>query len=162
MTGEEIKIAAERYLSEEIDPVDAIEGINQALVWLGTKACLWGEVQIQAAAMAWYSLPDDCLDVRETDAESFEKIDNHIRFPVDGTYTVRYYKLPPEISSLSETPAVPRIFHRILVTGLAAWLKLRDDDANTASALYAKFESEAQMAASLLRRRKGVDVKVER
>lgn len=162
LTGEEIKTAAERYLSEEIDPADAIEGINQALVWLGTKACLWGEVQIQATAMVWYSLPDDCLDVRETDADWFEKIDNHIRFPVEGTYTVRYYKLPPEITVLSETPAVHQVFHRVLITGLAAWWKFRNDDSKAASALYAKFERDAQMAASFLRRRKGIGIKVER
>ncbi len=161
MTGKQIKAAAEKYIGETIDDVDAIEGINQALVWLGDRAGLWGEITIQAAADTWYDLPNDCLGVLEVQAASgqvqqFEKRDNRIRFAAGDTYTVRYRKLPPEMTALTEEPAVHKVFHRILATGLAAWWKLKDDDESADGLrLLAKFERDANEAAALLRRKPG-------
>lgn len=161
VTGEQIKAAAERYIDEPLDVTVALEGINQALVWLGDRASLWGEVTIQAAADTWYDLPNDCLGVLEVRPASgqvreFEKRDNRIRFSADDAYTIRYRKLPPEMNSLTEEPAVHKAFHRVLVLGLAAWWKLKDDDENADGLrLLAKFERDAEYAAALIRRKPG-------
>jgi hypothetical protein len=161
MTGEQIKAAAERYIGDTLDPVDALEGINQALVWLADRASLWGETVINAAADTWYDLPNDCIGVLEVAAASGEareyvKRDNRIKFAEADTYTVRYRRLPREMTALTETPEVHQAFHRVLVTGLKAWWKLMDDEENPDGLrLLAKFERDAEYAAALVRRKSG-------
>lgn len=160
MTGEQIKSAVERYVNEVIDKIDAIEGINQALGWLQDKAGLIDEVQIQAVAGTWYNLPDDCIGVLSVQGTNgtakYDKQDNSLLFYSDDTYTVRYRKIPFEIVSLTTEIPIHKAFHRVLVTGFAAWWKLREEENNADGLrLLAKFERDAAYTASLLRRKYG-------
>lgn len=137
MTGIEIKKEAERYIEEFIDDPDALVFINRCLNMIGDQAQIYesrfGEV---TEVNEWIELPHNTTHVRKvekpngTPYHEYEVVDNRIRFKHPGTYTIHYRRLPNPLSGILATPEVHPAFHSVLVTGLIAMWKLKDDDEN--------------------------------
>ena len=135
MRGIDIKQAAENYVDEAIDDDEALTAINRALVLIGDRAHRYESVVLSVdQAGAWLSLPGELTSVREVvDAEGrpyegYRVRGNRISFADTGRYTVHYRRLPTRMAGILETPDIHPAYHEALVTYVAAWWKLKDDD----------------------------------
>lgn len=137
MTGLEIKKEAERYIEEFIDDPDALYFINRCLNMIGDQAQIYetryGEV---TEVNEWIELPPTTTHIRKVEKPNgtpyydYEVVDNRIRFKHPGTYYIHYRRLPKPLEGILDTPEVHPAFHSVLVTGLIALWKLKDDDEN--------------------------------
>lgn len=113
-----INYAANRLVKKAIDPNDGMDWVKEALADLGIDAGRFNEQVIVAAANTWVNLPADCLkvyEVRDSAGEDYldwEADRARIRFADDDTFTLRYYRLPNPVTTLTDTPDCPEIFHR--------------------------------------------------
>lgn len=137
MTGLEIKKAAEAYIEEFIDDPDAVYFINLALNMLGDIALIYESVRGEIKKPdEWYELPPTVTNVRKVETApgvpyfDYEVVDNLIRFREPGVYYIHYRRMPRPITGILETPEVHPAFHSVLITGLIALWKLKDDDEN--------------------------------
>lgn len=135
MTGIQIKQAAENYCDEAIEDDEALTAINRALIIIGDRAHRYDSIRITADQPgAWLALPGELTSVREVvDADGqpydgYRVRGNAISFADAGIYTVYYRRLPSRMSGIQETPDIPTVYHEALVTYVAAWWKLKDDD----------------------------------
>lgn len=137
LTGIQIKEEAQRYIEEHIDDPDALEFINRCLNMIGDQAQVYeirqGEV---TEVQEWIELPETTTHIRKVEKPNgtpyydYEVMDNLIRFKEPGTYFIHYRRLPRPLPGLLATPEIHPAFHSVLVTGLIALWKLKDDDEN--------------------------------
>lgn len=173
MTGLEIKQAAQRYIDEMIDDEDAIEGINAGLAEIGDMALLYKTVDITTTnPKSWEDLPDDCTNVIEVVTSTggkyldWKQRGDKLFIADPGTYTVHHRTVPAEIAALDTELAVHPSYQRCLVTYLAAWWKLKDDDQSPDGLrLMDRFERQCLRVFQSIRRKKGhkdfTELKVE-
>lgn len=150
MTGTEIQTQANYHTEgDTVDATSALKFINECLIMdLGKDAKVVATATpIAAVADTWYALPADLLEIFEIIesgedypyfgnmyGESFRGIfdvrDGYIRFPVNGTFTIKYYKVPAAIAALTDTPAVHTLFHYPISLYVASRYKSYDDEEN--------------------------------
>lgn len=171
MTGVEIKKAAEAYIEDFIDDPDALYFLNRVLNMIGDMALIYETVEgTIEKAHEWYELPPTVTNVREVETAAgmpyfgFKVRDNLISFDRPGSYRIHYRRLPRPMSGLLEEPEIHPAFHHVMVTGLIALWKLKDDDENPDGLRHLQMfrEDAARVAATLSRTRGPNRVKVIR
>lgn len=139
MTGTQIKALAETHVDDTIEDADALLWLNECQIEdLGVDARVLESAEIVVTSTTtWYDLPVDFLAMNEietsTGAEytgSYKIRGGKIRFSTTGTFTLWYYKIPAELTALTETPEAHILLHRPLALFLAARFKSMDDDEN--------------------------------
>lgn len=142
MTGDEIIRHAEKHTEgQKIDDIFGVQMINECMLMdIGIDARLMEETTIEAEEDVWTALPSDFIELVEIDKDGndypyygrhysdfykneFDIRDMKIRFSEDGTYTIRYYRLPNTISDKNETPEVHVLFHMPMTFYVAARYK---------------------------------------
>lgn len=156
MTGTQIKTLAQSYIDDTIEDTDALLWLNECLaVDLGIDARALVSTSITAAdTTAWYDLPADFIaiyEVENSDGEEYSgdyrERNKKVRFDVTGTYTVWYWKLPTEVSALTDTPGAHTLLHRPMALFLGARFKQKDDDENPdAARLMAEYQQKKRHA----------------
>jgi len=160
LTGVEIKREAEAYIEEFIDDPDALVFINRVLNMIGDMALIYevvtGTIEYP---YDWYELPPTLTNVRKVETSGgvpfhdYEVVDNWIRFPSPGQYTIHYRRLPKPLTGILDTPEIHPAFHSALVTGLIALWKLKDDDENPDGVRnYHEFKEHAMRVYNTLQR----------
>jgi len=175
MTAQEIiTYAAERLLKKAVDTMDGLGWLNDAVQSLGVDAGQFEEQAIVAAAGVWSDLPADspadCLKVYEvrdgtgSDYYGWEADRKRIRFADDGTFTLRYYRLPAILTDGAQVPECPEVFHRVLAYYIAYRFEARDfPGENTTVAWLSEYQTRLEKAkAQLQKNAKLVNVRVWR
>lgn len=166
MTALEIKRAAEAYVDEIIDDDQAITAINRALAEIGDQADLYShldvnlqtpgeEVDLPSEAISVYMV--ESLDRYGEPYEDYRQIGHTLFFRDPGRFRIHYRRMPSRLpaNAINARPDIPDIFHEALVTYVAAWWKLQDDDESPDGLrLMDEFKQQVLRISSVLRRRR--------
>jgi len=163
MTGLEIKRAAENYVDEAIDDLEAVDAINAALSKIGDIAIIYDTVSItDDVGKQWMDLPAtttyvvEVLDSQGEPYDAWRIRDSMIQLKDPGTYTIHYRRLPEPIGGILDTPEVHPAYHNCLVTYVIGWWKLKDDDESPDGLRHMQqFDAEVMRVFNTLRRRQG-------
>jgi hypothetical protein len=138
MTGTEIKNKAERFTGLNISDALALDGINEAIAWLGSMGI---DINTQAYTSSTeetvYALPADNIKVIKVETTS-EEIDElvyyynyvidgtNIRFGDDGDYTL-YYKALTLLSTIGTSLSLHLLLQYCIVDYLKGFILMREE-----------------------------------
>lgn len=172
MTVEELLRSAALYADDDIEQVDALTAVNEALIKIGDMAFVHDETTLAGVAPGvWHPLPSDLTsvvsvkDVRGRDYPRFKVMGAMISFGNPGDYKIRYRRMPKRVTEMSDTPEVPAVFFAALATYLKSWFKLKEDeDSEDGMRLRQEFSIDVQRAYNVMLRgqRRGLQIPVVR
>ncbi len=155
MTVSEILTRAGRLVGQNttIPNTEGIEWVNACLDDIGLDGGVEGSGDVVAAADTWVSLPAGAVRVLEIRSGgiayggTYEIRNGKIRFPVAGTYTVYFAKMPSRVTAVTDTPDVLPAWHPAIPYYVAYRYRLwkRSDDPNAAE-LWAQYVAAKQRA----------------
>lgn len=159
MTGSELKAQAEKYLSSTIDDADALQAINEALLWMGDLGLIYGTITVSATAGTFYTLPDELTKIiRVEDIDNnvyyynYRLRGNDIAFKDAGNYLILARKMSAGLSLIDDEIDVHPALQRCIIDYVRAFVKLKDDDTNPDGLrLMAKFERDVQIMSNMLK-----------
>jgi hypothetical protein len=161
VTVSEILAAAAPLVGQNVAIPDA-EGIKWVNAWqddIGLDGGVEGSGDVVATADTWVSLPAGAVMVLEirvgtTAYEGTYEIRNgKIRFPVAGTYTIYFAKMPARVTAVTDTPEVAARWHPSAPYFVAyryrLWKRAEDPNAGELWAQYQAAKREAMATMEL-------------
>lgn len=139
MTGTQIKTLAETFVDDTIDANNALAWINECQISdLGEDAKATDSVTIAVTnTSTWYNLPADFIAVSDIEDSSGNEYQGTYRirsgqilFPVEKTFVLHYYKMPTELTALTETPEAHILLHRPMALFVASRHRALEADAD--------------------------------
>jgi hypothetical protein len=168
MTGNDIKDKVERYTDMTLSEDKILDGINEAINWLGNMNYIIDVIAVSPEAKKEYDLPLDLikiLSIEDTEDDVYYEnylIDgNIIRFKVEGDYRIYAQRHPNKIDSISKELPLHPMLENCIITYVKGYIKLANDDENKIGWNYIeKFERDAQKAYQTLKRNQKTLTKV--
>jgi hypothetical protein len=154
MTGTDLKNKAERFLNLQIKDSVALDGIQEALNWLGSMGYAIDTITYyDAEEDTFYGLPDELIEVIkiETTNDSGDKIyyNNYIidgdmiRFGEEGDY-VMFAKKKPKLEDIGDDLNVHTLIQYAVLSYLKGFILIKND--KDGSDYLQKFERDAVKA----------------
>lgn len=160
MTGRDILEKAERYIGRKPDELVVIDGIQEAINWLGNKGYIIDTINVNATAKQRYDLPSDLIRIIKIENQKENKYyynyildGNRIRFGDDGEYKIFAEKHPFLIENIDKDLNLHSMLEGCVLTYVKGHCKVvLDDTSEDGHRLLKKFKEDAVMAYRTLKR----------
>lgn len=164
MTGSDIKTYVENRLGTTEDASDIIEAVNEAINTIGDMSLLYGTITITVTDSAtWYDMPSDFTSIKHVlvEAEDNDELelyfnweyrsDGSIKFFDEETFTIVARKMATEITDITDTISIHRLYENAIKYYALAWCKENYNFEDAAAQMfYGRFERAVTRAANTL------------